>query len=174
MKRIGSMVLLLVLLLTGCGGVSKEEYEAVCAQRDALREELEREQEPDTVSVTIRGGFTATVRDLIPDYVLDDKSPRMAVVTLFQSSPFALYVGDLGEQMKAGETYVFEIEAGESVEISEEEYAFGSPDPEIDIARYNLQVSGFRPAEEGEYGLESNGLVYERPDLTKGEETADE
>ena len=38
MKQIGSLLLLLALLLTGCGGVSKEEYDAACAERDALHD----------------------------------------------------------------------------------------------------------------------------------------
>ena len=42
MKQIGSLLLLLVLLLSGCGGVSKEEYDAVVRERDALREEIGR------------------------------------------------------------------------------------------------------------------------------------
>ena len=160
MRRIG-IALLLLLLLPGCGGVSKEDYAAVVQERDALREELERGKAPDTVLVTMKGDFTATVRAMIPDYVLDDKSPRMAVVTLFQSSPFVLYVGDLGEQLEVGETYVFEIKPEEHLEIPMEEYVSGYPDPEIDIIRYNIQVSGFREAREEEYGLESNHLVYE-------------
>ena len=98
MKQIGSLLLLLALLLSGCGGVSKEDFIAVCAERDALREELrefeeQREQElaalqadlqylqeqqeksPDTVTVKVTGEFTATVRALIPDYETDDETP---------------------------------------------------------------------------------------------------
>ena len=39
MRRIGIMLLLLILLLTGCGGVSKEDYDAAVRERDALRRE---------------------------------------------------------------------------------------------------------------------------------------
>ena len=44
-------------------------------------------------SCTIGGSFTATVRDVIPDYCLDDTTPLVAVVTEFQSQPFTVYVG---------------------------------------------------------------------------------
>ena len=44
MKRIECLLLLTVLLLTGCG-VSKEDIGAVCAERDALRKELRELQE---------------------------------------------------------------------------------------------------------------------------------
>ena len=87
MKRIASVCLLLALLLTGCG-VSKEDFGAVCAERDALREELREFQEQweqelaalqadiqyleeqlekssGTMTVTLKGSFTATVRALI-------------------------------------------------------------------------------------------------------------
>ena len=46
MKQIGSLLLLLALLLSGCGGVSKEEYDAVVRERDALRLSLIHISEP--------------------------------------------------------------------------------------------------------------------------------
>ena len=180
MKRITSVLLLLALLLTGCGGVSKEDFSAVCEERDALRKELrefeeQREQElaalqadlqylqeqqeksPDTVTVKVTGEFTVTVRSLIPDYVTDYETPRMAVVTLFQSTPFTIYTGEFTEQLEAGETYVFEVKE-ETVEVSPEEYERGFPDPE---EMRLLRISGFRPAEEKDCGLDSVHLKYE-------------
>lgn len=51
-------------------------------------------------SCTIGGSFTATVRDVIPDYCLDDTTPLVAVVTEFQSQPFTVYVGEeLGKKL---------------------------------------------------------------------------
>ena len=164
MKRIG-IALLLLLLLTGCGGVSKEEYDAVVRERDALLAEAElqelqaQEAAPSTVSVKVKlkGDFTATVRALIPDYVTDGETPRMAVVTLFQSTPFTIYTGGLTEQLETGETYVFEVKE-ETVEVSPEEYKRGFPDPE---EMRLLWISGFRPAEEKDCGLDSVHLEYE-------------
>ena len=51
-------------------------------------------------SCTIGGSFTATVRDVLPDYCLDDTTPLVAVVTAFQSPPFTVYVGEeLGKKL---------------------------------------------------------------------------
>ena len=47
------------------------------------------------------------------------------------------------------------------MEITAEEYSYGSPDPEVDIMRYDLQVVGFRLAGEEESGLETSRLMYE-------------
>ena len=163
MRRITSMCLLLALLLTGCGGVSKEEYDAVVRERDALRAELEREKAPDTVLVTIKGDFTATVRALIPDYVSDGETPRMALVTLFQSTPFTLFGVDT-DRLEAGETYVFEVEMNQCQDITREEYESGSLlTPEIILPMYHpyIRISGFRPAEESDCGLDSVHLEYE-------------
>ena len=163
MRRITSMCLLLALLLTGCGGVSKEDYDAVVRERDALRAELEREKAPDTVLVTIKGDFTATVRALIPDYVSDGETPRMALVTLFQSTPFTLFGVDT-DRLEAGETYVFEVEMNQCQDITREEYESGSLlTPEIILPMYHpyIRISGFRPAEEKDCGLDSVHLEYE-------------
>lgn len=165
MRRIGIALLLLALLLSGCGGVSKEDYDAVVRERDALRAELQEAQaemqelldEPDTVTVTLKGSFTATVRALIPDYVTDYETPRMAVVTLFQSTPFTIYSDSFTDQLEVGETYVFEIKEN-TVEVPLEEYERGFPDPEEMML---LWVSGFRPAEESDCGLDSVHLEYE-------------
>ena len=162
MRRITSVCLLLALLMTGCGGVSKEEYDAVVQERDALLAEAElrelqaQEAAPSTVSVKLKGNFTATVRALIPDYVSDDQTPRIAVVTLFQSTPFTIYSGSFTERLKVGETYVFEIKE-KTVEVSTEEYERNFPAPEGML----LWVSDFREAEESDCGLDSVHLEYE-------------
>ena len=91
MRRIG-IACLLLLLLTGCGGVSKEDYDTVVRERDALETEMQAVQtelqelrdQTEMVAVRVTGTFTATVSDLIPDYVTDGETPRMAVVRLFQ------------------------------------------------------------------------------------------
>ena len=163
MRRIGIALLLLALLLSGCGGVSKEDYDAVVRERDALRAELEHEKAPDTVLVTIKGDFTATVRALIPDYVSDGETPRMALVTLFQSTPFTLFGVDT-DRLEAGETYVFEVEMNQCQDITREEYESGSLlTPEIILPMYHpyIRISGFRPAEESDCGLDSVHLEYE-------------
>ena len=165
MKRIGIACLLLALLLTGCGGVSKEDYDAVIRERDDLQEELEelKSQAADTVEAKVKGSFTATVRALIPDYVGDGETPRMALVTLFQSTPFTLFGVDT-DRLEAGETYVFEVEMNQCQDITREEYESGSLlTPEIILPMYHpyIRISGFRPAEESDCGLDSVHLEYE-------------
>ncbi len=165
MKQIGSLLLLLALLLSGCGGVSKEEYDAMVQERDALREELQKQQEksPGTVTVKVTGEFTATVRSLIPDYVTDDKTPYMAVATLFQSTPFTIYTGELTKHLEEGETYVFEVEMSRYDIITRQEYESGTLlNPEVAFSMYpSLYISNFRPAEESDCGLDSVHLAYE-------------
>jgi len=160
---------LMIVFLAGCGSVSKEQYDEVCAERNALKLELEElrnsPEEPDMVRVKLKGTFTATVRTLSPDYVSDDTTPLMAVVTLFQSTPFTIYTGNFTEQLEAGETYVFEIEE-QVVEIPLSEYEIGCPDPEVVIPQYNLRLSGFRESVESDWGLDSVHLVYELCDET--------
>lgn len=186
MKQIGSLLLLLALLLSGCGGVSKEDFIAVCAERDALREELrefeeQREQElaalqadlqylqeqqeksPGTVTVKVTGEFTATVRSLIPDYETDDETPYMAVATLFQSTPFTIWTGELTKHLEEGETYVFEVEMSRYDIITRQEYESGTLlNPKAAFSMYpSLYISTFRPAEESDWGLDSVHLAYE-------------
>lgn len=185
MRRIG-IVCLLLLLLTGCGGVPKEDYVAVVRERDALRAELQEAQaelqglrdEPDTVTVKVRGSFTATVRALIPDYETDYETPRVAVVTLFQSTPFTIYTMDLTQWLEVGKTYVFEVEMSRYDIITREEYESGTVlEPEVVFSMYpSLYISNFHPAEEKDCGLDSVHLEYEacKPDVRKGWVTADE
>ena len=157
-------LLALLLALAGCGGVSREEYDRVCAERDALQARLEEADGAEARSVTVSGTFAASVRDLIPDYVLDSETPRVAVVTLFQSGPFTLQVGDLAQELEIGGTYVFEIEPREDLEITAEEYEGGAPFADEAISRYGLRIAGFRAAREDEFGLDSSCIVFEKRD----------
>lgn len=169
MRRIISALLLLALLLSGCGGVSKEEYAAMVQERDALLAEAElqelqaQEASPNTVTVKVTGEFTATVRSLIPDYETDGETPRMAVATLFQSTPFTIYTGELTKHLEEGETYVFEVEMSRYDIITRQEYESGTLlNPEVAFSMYpSLYISNFRPAEESDWGLDSVHLAYE-------------
>lgn len=169
LKRWAALSLLagaLLLALCGCGGVSKEEYDALCAERDHLRDRLEEAsaqlEKADTLPVTVSGTFAATVRSLIPDYVIDSETPRAAVVTLFQSGPFVIQTGDLSAELETGRTYVFEVAPREGVEMTAAEYENGPPFADRAIARYGLTIAGFRPAGEDEFGLDSDRLVFEK------------
>ena len=155
------LTLICACILTACGGVTQEQYDAVCAQRDELRAALEtlqrRMQEEERVTVHIGGEFTATVRGLIPDYVLDDFTPSVAVVTLFQSEPFLLFCPS-AEQLETGRSYVFTVKE-KQVEMTRAEYEEGSGFADEMISRYGLSISGFRLAGESETGLDADHIV---------------
>ena len=115
---------------------------------------------PETVNAQIEGSFCAMVRDVIPDYCLDDFTPQVAVVTEFQCSPYTVYLGEnLASEVEPGKAYVFTIEAKEIGEISEElldDYI----NPAKALYEYNVRIESIRPAEEGEWGLEGTVLKY--------------
>ena len=162
------MSALIVLSLTGCGGISEEEYQQVCEERDALRLELQELQnsmeaeKQDTVQVIISGTFAATVRDLIPDYVSDERL-SMGIVTLFQCPPFLMYIGDFTDQLEIGKNYIFEIEP-KIVEIKTKDYEIDLSYPEVVVPKYHLMLAGVRESEESERGLDSVHLTYELVD----------
>ena len=113
-------------------------------------------------SCTISGSFTATVRDVIPDYCLDDTTPLVAVVTEFQSQPFTVYVGEeLGKKLleeQNGQPLVFTV-TPLTVDRSREEVQKLSTASLL--REFNLQITDCRPAEDGELGLESLHLTIE-------------
>lgn len=102
---------------------------------------------------TISGSFTAQVRGVIPDYVVDEK-PRIAIVTEFQGFPFLLHVGpEIGKQLVEGEIYVFTIEPV-SVDFSKEDLKGASL---FMLAKElpGFVITDFRLANEDEIGLDS-------------------
>lgn len=105
-------------------------------------------------NIRISGGFTATVREILPDYCLDNVTPSVAVVTEFQSGPFIISLGeDLASGLVVGETYVFEIEPKE---IQLDAGAESNINNTVTLLnQYNLKVVSYRVAEENELGLES-------------------
>ena len=163
MKRILCTVLMAVFLLAACSACGRNAsdqydegyqkgYEDGCT---SVNKEL-------TGNAVIRGSFTATVREVSPDYVLDDTTPQVAVVTLFQESPFTIFVGEeLGKTLEPGQIYTFEVaEANvEDVRISDMEQAY--LDPATAISKYQLKIDSIRPAAEEEWGLECNRLSIE-------------
>ena len=138
-KYISAMMLVLVLCIAGCG--------------------QNRENE-EMVKTLVSGEFTVGVRDVIPDYCLDDVTPSVAVVTEFQSYPFTIFVGqEIGSQLEIGKQYVFSIQPFE-VEYSVEELQ------EMALSSIAWDLSGFRItgcrlATEEEMGLESKQLQFD-------------
>lgn len=112
-------------------------------------------------SIRISGGFTATVREVLPDYCLDNVTPSVAVVTEFQSGPFIISLGEeLASELVIGENYVFEIEPKE-VQVATGTES-NSNNTVVLLNQYNLRVVSYRVAEEDELGLESLTLSVDR------------
>lgn len=115
-----------------------------------------------TVHAKLTGNFAVTVREVIPDYCMDDFTPTVAVVTCFQDDPFTVYLGaEMASGLEIGEQYVFEIEETDIGEITREKLEGYPPSPEIVIPLYQLQIADIRPAEDEEWGLDSVHLQYE-------------
>lgn len=153
------LFLLCLLILVGCG-IGKGQ------PSPALQEPQEGMQEDGTVLVHIGGTFTAMVRGKIPDYVTSSETPSVAVVTLFQSTPFLLFFDnpdEAMEQLEAGEYYVFEI-SGKQVEMSRAEYEEEPGFADRMIARYGLTISDFRIAGEDEIGIGVGEQIVKRQD----------
>ena len=120
---------------------------------------LDATTQENTSRSIISGEFTVGVRDVIPDYCLDDVTFCVALVTEFQSYPFTIYVGEeIGSQLEIGHQYVFSIEPVE-VNYSVEELQkrnLSSLVWEID----EFKITGFRFAKEDELGLDSLQLTF--------------
>lgn len=113
------------------------------------------------VHVKLQGSFVVKVRDVIPNYCLDEVTPQIAVVTCFQEGPFLINLGEeMASQLTVGELYVFEIEEMDVGIISKEAATTYPPGPAVSIARYNLRIANIRIAEQDEGGLESINLRY--------------
>ena len=115
------------------------------------------ENEPKT---TVSGSFTVTVRNVIPDYCMDDSTPNVAVVTEFQSYPFTLFVGEeIGKELVVGETYVFTINpiVVDDTKESLESMSLSSLVWELP----GFEITDFRVANDNELGLESLRLTIQ-------------
>lgn len=120
----------------------------------------ENKVEEESKRTIVRGSFTVSVRDVIPDYCLDDTTPTVAVVTQFQDNPFTMYVGEeIGRELEIGKTYVFTMEPRE-VDYSQEVLKSLSLASLVwEIPRF--KIVDFRVAEEHETGLASLNLSIE-------------
>ena len=162
MKKICVLVLALLLMvsLASCGNSAEVNngYNALLAEKETLQSQyddlLSTTRE---TSMTISGTFTATVRQLIPDYVQSDTENGAAVVTGFQSPPFVVPLGDdIISQLKVGKTYKFEI-VETKVTMTKAQAESVSTDPAVLITLYNLRVSSV--VETTENGLNANSLT---------------
>lgn len=184
MKRISALMLILIIMvsLAGCGNVLEgannspllpnealqSDYNFLLAEKEALQAEYdaimdERDEllsKSEKHSVAISGSFTAMVQLLMPDYVMDDTTPAVAIVTEFQSPPFALYLGkDLISQIAVGKCYRFEI-LDKEVMLTQEQLETVSSSPEVAIPLYNLKIASVVEVEEN--GIDTEGLTFKQ------------
>lgn len=168
-RNIRKLMLVILMMcasfyISGCGEyVSQTDYDQLLAENQRLSMELEAERE--TVDAKLTGSFVATVRLLIPDYVLDNTTPQIAILTEFQTGPYTLWLGEeTAAQLKVGETYCFVIEDTPIGEIPREEfekrYYYIGRDP-----HRSFDIRTIRAPEEGERGLNSPHISYEENDL---------
>lgn len=165
-------VVFIIFTITGCSfqGKSQEEYNDLQEKYNDLIEQnqqLQSELVPyqETINTKITGSFVATVHQLSPDYVGDSVTPRVAVLTCFQDSPFMVHVGEeMASKLKAGESYYFEIEEKSIGEISKAEFYKGCPCVEEAYAAYYFRIKSFRTPKEGEGGLDSTHIIYKKLD----------
>lgn len=163
------LVVLLVVSLTACN-VTTKDYDAVVAERDDLLAENEslkanlaalqntsgEPSEPKTG--IIHGYFIATVRDLIPGYTLDETTPCFAVATMFQDSPFTIYLGpNLINQVEIGKQYKFVIQDTE-VDLQKYPAVNEMLYPPEALSALNISIASVAPAADEEGGLESTKL----------------
>ena len=115
---------------------------------------------PANHTAKISGSFTVTVRNILPDYLLDDSTPSVAVVTPYQSNLFALDVSyEIASQLEVGKTYVFTVKpvfADYSVDM-----LHGLGTAALFALIPALEVDNFRLADENEIGLYSLQLTIE-------------
>ena len=147
----------IVVVLGACGNQGAEQSKK---ETEILEEQKMIDTQTSSLETTVSGSFTVYVRDVIPDYCVDDVTPSLAVVTEFQSYPFTIFVGEeIGSQLKIGMNYVFTIKPI-VVNIAKE-----------DLKSMNLsslvwelpgfEITEFRLATENEIGLDSLHLMIE-------------
>ena len=165
MKKIIAMVLCLVLVLSlvGCGNKvqSSDTHDAnyeegyTAGYEAGYNDGKQQLTENQKYYAQFSGSFTATVEQLLPDYVaLPGKT--IAVVHFFQDKPFLLrFQEDMSENLVEGTVYVFEFKTFE-VELPADE-----KNPDISDYMYSIDVTNYRVAEDSELGLESKTPTVE-------------
>lgn len=138
------MVLLLFGMLLGCQSRTTDE-EASANGTDSGTEEM--------VSARLEGSFTVTVREVLPNYVLDDTTMFCAVVTYFQAPPFILEVGERASELEIGKAYTFTIKETHIGLVPASEVGREISYLEATVKYSSVEIEDFREATEGEGGI---------------------
>ena len=159
MKKLTTLIMALLcgMALTGC---SNEDANSAPLDTTVPTNSVVIENEATPASTTVSGSFTVCVRDVIPDYVFDDTTPAVAVVTEFQDYPFTIFVGgEIGKELVTGENYVFTI-APVVVDAAKEDLEKKDISSLLqELPQY--KITDFRLATADELGLESRNFTFE-------------
>ena len=122
----------------------------------------------ESKQVRIEGAFVAKVRDIIPNYVLDDATPNTLVVTMFQDGPFIIHTGSLGdlvEIVEVDKVYIFEIKPKIIGTFNEAELDYAALSPDAAMSLYHLQVENIYEVDDEEmYSNNDKQLRYVKID----------
>jgi len=136
----------------------RRDFDLLTQQHDRLQNIVESLESSEAV---IAGNFVATVRHLMPNYILDNQL-RVAVLTEFQNSPFMLEMDvDIIQQLTVGQTYFFEIEATPVGEV-----LVSSLWQRTNIDQFNARVVSARPATSSETGINPRNIWLLPVDFT--------
>lgn len=157
MKKCNFLLLLvLAVMICACGSQNVETAEnAQINDGEAVVSTQENDSE-----TTVSGSFAVNVLEVIPDYCLDNVTPRVALVTEFQGFPFTVYVGEeIGSRLEPNKVYIFTIKpiTVECPKECLERMNLSSLVWELP----NFEITDFRLAHESELGLASPFLIFE-------------
>lgn len=159
-----AIVFVLCLLLTGCSGISKEDYEKIVQENQQLQEQVEElqsqisntEKLPD---VRITGGIVATLHDILPNPFVGDGVPRYALIQYFQSGLTLVKVDpEIANELEIGESYYFEIEP---YTVRNDRYQF-TKEQVMQLAHNGpwLTITDYREPQEDEWGITTKSLMF--------------
>lgn len=166
-------------LMAGCNFKIPEKDDALGekqsaeAAQDEEHNPVSEEEESGAVQsenegiIQLSGSFYVHVVALMPNYVLDDFTNNVAIVTCYLDVPFAVYLSSTREEgeiiaddLEVGKFYEFEIEPKQIDKITVDSLEAVNLDPRQVIPMYHPEISSAREITVDEYGLPST-LHYE-------------
>ena len=165
LKKILVLAIIAVIapcLVGGCdGGV--EDYGGLLAENQRLlieNQNLSAALMPATADAKLTGAFVATVRHIIPDYIFDNVTPQIAILTQYQSGPFMLFMDEtIIAKLEVGQIYYFEIEDTPVGEMLESEMGYYNLGCDVNPP---FNIKSVRAPEEDEIGVSSPNVTYQK------------
>lgn len=154
------LVFLFIFITITVSACSNQDTEINMIEAVMSDEQEKPDAQPNAIKTTVSGSFTVSVRDVIPDYCMDNITPNVAVVTEFQGYPFTIFVGEeIGKQLEIGKIYVFTIRP--VVIDYTKEYLQEMNLSSLVWELPEFEITDFRLANEDELGLDSLQLKIE-------------